>query len=68
MWSAFSNSVKDASSRFLPISIPSHPDNPQVLPMVLERLDESLVLMSDYLGWSLADAGMVVFFLISHIN
>jgi hypothetical protein len=31
-----------------------------VLPLVLERLDESLVLMCDYLDWRLADAGMMV--------
>jgi hypothetical protein len=56
-WSSFSNSAEDASARLLP-PFPSSPSAPQVLPLVLERLDESLVLMCDYLGWSLADAGM----------
>lgn len=55
-WSSYSHSALDASSRLLPS--PSLASSwPQVLPLVLERLDESLVLMCDYLGWSLADAG-----------
>jgi hypothetical protein len=71
-WSAFSDSAKDAASRLQPLSsrYTSAATDPlsrytsgaigtdtQVLPMVLERLDESLVLMCDYLRWSLADAG-----------
>ena len=64
-WSSFSNSAEDASSRFLPQW--KHNWSPQVLPMILEKLDESLVLMCDYLGWPLSDAGfrtlMVFFFL-----
>ena len=63
-WSAFSNSAEDAASRLFPeedaaeqgLSLGDSGD-PQVLPLVLERFDESLVLMADYLGWRLADAG-----------
>ena len=60
-WSSFSNSASDASTRLLfPPASPHSSSSwaPQVLPLVLERLDESLVLMCEYLGWRLADAGM----------
>lgn len=57
-WSSFSNSVEDASSRIQLGALSA--TTSQVLPMVLERLDESLVLMCEYLGWDLADAGTLI--------
>lgn len=52
-WSSFSASPEDGSKRFESLH---HNQDPQVLPLILERLDESLVILCDYLGWNLADA------------
>eukprot|EP01035_Chromulina_nebulosa_P022637 gene22637-29310_t len=45
-WTAFANSPKDAMSVI---------QTDRIMCLVLERLDESLVVLSQYLNWSLAD-------------
>lgn len=49
-WSAFSSTVDDAIGYL---------SSGAVLPVLLERMDESLVVLSHYLGWSLADVLVV---------
>jgi hypothetical protein len=45
-WSAFANNIDDAIKRV---------KSDKLMTIVLERLDESLVVMRHHLGWSLAD-------------
>jgi hypothetical protein len=45
-WSAFANDPEDAIARI---------ESDELMSLVLERLDESLVVMRHYLKWSLAD-------------
>jgi hypothetical protein len=45
-WSAFSNNVKEAVAVLQSL---------EVMAVVTERLDESLVVFADYMNWSLAD-------------
>ncbi len=45
-WSAFANTVEDAIKRV---------KSDKLMTVVLERLDESLVVLRHHLGWSLAD-------------
>ena len=45
-WSVFSDNVKESIKYLV---------EERISPMILERLDESLVVLRHYLGWSLAD-------------